>query len=172
LLLRPERLDLRLQRLLVRHELLLLVVEPLHLDVELLELLLDAGLPLECLPGEVLVPGRERLTRLLLELDDALLERAALHLEPLLRRDDVGHAALDVLQELELLLVGVVERLGRILRLVDQGRTGHQAGHEPSSLRLRVAYPAMLIERSVHPDYLSNAYLVADEPGGVAVFVD
>jgi len=30
----------------------------------------------------------------------------------------------------------------------------------------------MLIERSVHPDYLSNAYLVADEPGGVAVFVD
>jgi glyoxylase-like metal-dependent hydrolase (beta-lactamase superfamily II) len=30
----------------------------------------------------------------------------------------------------------------------------------------------VLIERSMHPDRLSNAYLVADEPGGTAVFVD
>ncbi len=30
----------------------------------------------------------------------------------------------------------------------------------------------MLIERSLHPDWLSNAYLVADGPGGTAVFVD
>src|SRR6184192_2848661 len=30
----------------------------------------------------------------------------------------------------------------------------------------------MLIERSMHPSWLSNAYLVADEPGGAAVFVD
>lgn len=30
----------------------------------------------------------------------------------------------------------------------------------------------MLIERSMHPQWLSNAYLLADEPGGVAVFVD
>jgi glyoxylase-like metal-dependent hydrolase (beta-lactamase superfamily II) len=30
----------------------------------------------------------------------------------------------------------------------------------------------MLIERSMHPGWLSNAYLVADEPGGAAVFVD
>ena len=30
----------------------------------------------------------------------------------------------------------------------------------------------MLIERSMHPRWLSNAYLVADEPGGTAVFVD
>jgi hydroxyacylglutathione hydrolase len=30
----------------------------------------------------------------------------------------------------------------------------------------------VLIERSMHPGYLSNAYLVADEPGGTAVFVD
>src|SRR5919204_2205447 len=30
----------------------------------------------------------------------------------------------------------------------------------------------MLVERSMHPDWLSNAYLVADEPGGRAVFVD
>jgi hydroxyacylglutathione hydrolase len=30
----------------------------------------------------------------------------------------------------------------------------------------------MLIETSMHPEYLSNAYLVADEEGGKAVFVD
>jgi hydroxyacylglutathione hydrolase len=30
----------------------------------------------------------------------------------------------------------------------------------------------VLVERSLHPDWLSNAYLVADEEGGVAVFVD
>ncbi|HEX9380312.1 MAG TPA: MBL fold metallo-hydrolase [Gaiellaceae bacterium] len=30
----------------------------------------------------------------------------------------------------------------------------------------------MLVERSMHPDWLSNAYLVADEEGGSAVFVD
>ena len=30
----------------------------------------------------------------------------------------------------------------------------------------------MLVERSLHPSWLSNAYLVGDEPGGAAVFVD
>jgi glyoxylase-like metal-dependent hydrolase (beta-lactamase superfamily II) len=30
----------------------------------------------------------------------------------------------------------------------------------------------MLVERSMHPSWLSNAYVVADEPGGAAVFVD
>jgi hydroxyacylglutathione hydrolase len=30
----------------------------------------------------------------------------------------------------------------------------------------------VLIERSMHPQWLSNAYLVAAEPGGTAVFVD
>jgi hydroxyacylglutathione hydrolase len=30
----------------------------------------------------------------------------------------------------------------------------------------------MLIERSMHPRWLSNAFVVGDEPGGVAVFVD
>ncbi len=31
---------------------------------------------------------------------------------------------------------------------------------------------AVLVERSMHPNYLSNAYVVADEEGGTAVFVD
>jgi glyoxylase-like metal-dependent hydrolase (beta-lactamase superfamily II) len=30
----------------------------------------------------------------------------------------------------------------------------------------------MLIERAMHPGWLSNTYVVADEPGGTAVFVD
>src|ERR671936_61520 len=30
----------------------------------------------------------------------------------------------------------------------------------------------MLVERSMHPEWLSNAYVVADRPGGAAVFVD
>jgi hydroxyacylglutathione hydrolase len=30
----------------------------------------------------------------------------------------------------------------------------------------------VVVERSMHPSWLSNAYLVADEPGGAAVFVD
>jgi hydroxyacylglutathione hydrolase len=30
----------------------------------------------------------------------------------------------------------------------------------------------VLIERSMHPGWLSNAYLVAEDPGGTAVFVD
>jgi hydroxyacylglutathione hydrolase len=30
----------------------------------------------------------------------------------------------------------------------------------------------VLVERSLNPDYLSNAYLVADEEGGVALYVD
>jgi hydroxyacylglutathione hydrolase len=30
----------------------------------------------------------------------------------------------------------------------------------------------VLVERSLHPDYLSNAYLLADEEGGKAVYVD
>ena len=30
----------------------------------------------------------------------------------------------------------------------------------------------MIVERSMHPSWLSNAFVVADEPGGTAVFVD
>ncbi|MBA2637691.1 MAG: MBL fold metallo-hydrolase [Solirubrobacterales bacterium] len=30
----------------------------------------------------------------------------------------------------------------------------------------------MIIERSMHPDWLSNSYLVADEPGGAGVLID
>ena len=103
-------------------ELLLLVLELLHLRVELLQLLLRGGLPLERLPGEVLAVRGDRLACLRLELDDVLLERLCLELEPLLRGDDVGDAALHVLELLEHLLVRVVERLGRVLGPVEELR--------------------------------------------------
>ena len=88
--------------------------------VEPLKLLLDARLALERLPREILAPGRDRIARLRLELDDALLELVLLKLEPFLRGHDVGDPALDVLQQLELPLVGVVQRLLGFLRAVEQ----------------------------------------------------
>ena len=30
----------------------------------------------------------------------------------------------------------------------------------------------MIVERSMHPSWLSNAFVLADEPGGTAIFVD
>ena len=42
-----------------------------------------------------------------------------------------------------------------------------QAGRTPP-----VGSAAMIVERSMHPGWLSNAFLLADEPGGTAVFVD
>jgi len=141
-LLRAELLHPRGELLLGGDELLLLLLERLHLPVEVLELLLDAGFPLERLTGEILPARRQRLTRLAVELDQVLLQLLRLELQPLLGRDDVGDAPLDVLQALQLALVGVVERFARILgspqerrefRLDDHGSSGHQAGHSSSS---------------------------------------
>src|SRR5215211_7283739 len=36
----------------------------------------------------------------------------------------------------------------------------------------RLACPAMIVERSMHPDWLSNTYLVAAGPGRKGFFVD
>ena len=106
-----------------------------------------------------------------------------LELEPLLRGDDVGDAALDVLELLELLLVRVVERLGRVLGPVEQLRE-LRLDDRRRSRAIRPAIPFLLVAGvpvSLPPcwssgacirDWLSNAYLVADEEGGTAVFVD
>src|SRR2546430_14795975 len=40
--------------------------------------------------------------------------------------------------------------------------------HRAAHVRLQ----GVIVERSMHPDWLSNAYLVADEPGGSAVIID
>jgi glyoxylase-like metal-dependent hydrolase (beta-lactamase superfamily II) len=101
-------------------------------------------------------------------------------LEALLGSYDVGDAALHVLEQLELLLVRVVERLCGILGAVEKLRelrldhgcgSGHQA-HRSSSSGCGTTLPTMVVRRSMHPGWLSNAYLVYDEPGGTAVFVD
>jgi len=57
-----------------------------------------------------------------LELHNALLQLRLLHLQAFLRGDDVGDAALDVLQQLALALVRVVQRLARVLRVIEQLR--------------------------------------------------
>src|SRR5439155_25150381 len=93
---------------------------PLHRRVATLELLLDPGRPLEGLAGEVLAIGSDGLARLRVERDDILFELRGLELEALLGGADVRDSALDVLQRLELLLVGIVECLVRILCAIEQ----------------------------------------------------
>src|SRR4051794_21889671 len=120
LLLGAEGLDLGAQLLLVRDQLLLLVLELGDLRVERVHLGLRDVLALERHPRQILATLRERLARLRVELDDALLELVLLHLKALLGRDHVRDALLHVLKQLYLLLVAVVERLGGVLRAVEK----------------------------------------------------
>src|SRR5438874_1444763 len=56
-----------------------------------------------------------------------------------------------------------------------QSRPAPRAGREGEALSSTARFSSlrrMLVERSMHPGYLSNAYLVADEEGGTAVYVD
>ena len=69
--------------------------------------------------GEVLAVLGEGLARLVLQLVGRLLELLGLELDALAGRGDVGDAPLYLLQLLELLLVGEVERLAGILDLVE-----------------------------------------------------
>ncbi len=78
----------------------------------------QAGAAGQRLAGEVLAAAGERGLGLLLELGALLLELGDLQLETLAAGGHVGHAAAHLLQQLELLLVGVVQRLARVLRLV------------------------------------------------------
>ena len=147
LLLGAEGLDLRAQLLLGLGQLGLLLLELGDLLVERLQLGLGHVLALERDAREVLVAGRKRLTGLRVELDDGLLELLGLHLQALLRGDDVRDALLDVLQRFQLLLIAVVERLARVFRPVEQPRDlglddgGHASahtGHADSSIAGRV----------------------------------
>ena len=108
------------QLLLLLDQRLLLLLELGDLLVERLQLALGELLALERGAREVLLAGRERLAGLRVELDDLLLELGLLELQALLRRHDIGDALLDVLQQLHLALVGVLERLARILRAVEE----------------------------------------------------
>ena len=112
--------DLGAQLLLGVRQLLLLLFEFCDLRVERLELGLGDVLAFERRPREILVAGGERLARLRVELDDALLQRGLLHLQALLGRHHVGDALLDVLQLFDLLLVAVVQRLGGVFGSVQK----------------------------------------------------
>ena len=79
----------------------------------------DPGSPGERLGGQVLAVLRERLACLVLQLGGGLLQLLGLELDALLRGRDIGEAPLHLLQLLDLLLVGEIERLARILRLVE-----------------------------------------------------
>ena len=147
-LLRPERLDLRRERLLALDELRLLGLELLALLHDPVELALDRRLAGERLAREILAVRLQRILRLAVELVDLLLHRVVLKLEPLLGGRHVGDPALDVLELAQLLLVGVVERLGRVLgaveqprelRLDDRRRAPHQAWHVSSRMRVCTA---------------------------------
>src|SRR5207244_13524012 len=132
---------------------------------------------------QILAPLLQRRPGLAVELVGLLLHRRVLQLEALLRRRHVGDPALDVLQLAQLLLVRVVEGLPGILRAVEQlgelrladyGRASHQAWHTSFLLGRvpTVSLATVLLHRSMDSGWLSNAYVLGDEPGGVAVFVD
>jgi hypothetical protein len=87
---------------------------------QVLLLLLDAGAPGQRLARQVLASGGERLTALVLELVRLRLQLRLLQLEALARGGHVGDPAADLLQHLELALVGVVEGLARVLRPVER----------------------------------------------------
>src|ERR1035437_9699353 len=83
---------------------------------------------------EILLAGRHRLPRLTVQLPGLLAQRLLLQLQALLRGDDVRDPLLDVLQILELSLVGVIERLGRILGTIQQPRDLRlDVRHDPAS---------------------------------------
>ena len=100
--------------------LLLLLLELPDLRVERLKLGLGDVLALERGAGKLLVAGGQRLAGLRVELQHLLLELLLLQLETLLRRDDVGDPLLYVLEQLDLLLVAVLESLGRILGAIQE----------------------------------------------------
>src|SRR4029079_16248612 len=60
----------------------------------------------------------------------------------------------------------------RELSLHPQRRASHQTGHSSSSVSGASSLATVFVERSMHPDWLSNAYLIGDKEGGTAVFVD
>ena len=109
-LLVAEGLDLGRKTLLTLHELLLLSLETVHLAVQTYELLLSERLPLERGARKVLAAGSKCLAGLHLKFHDRFLKPVTLHLQPLLRGDDVRNASPDVLEQLSLALIGVIER--------------------------------------------------------------
>ena len=86
-------------------------------------------------PSQVIAALGDCLAGLGLELGLALAELVLLKFQPLLRSQDVRHAATNLLQRLQLLLIGEVQRLVGILGLVEDrvhfllNHVGHSLYH-------------------------------------------
>ena len=119
LFLGAERLDARLELLGRLDELVLLRDELVVLGLQPFELGRDRGPPGERLAGEVLAVLAEGRACLILQLVGARLELLGLELDPLAGGRDVGDAPAHLLELLELLLVGEIERLAGVLDAVE-----------------------------------------------------
>ena len=106
-----EGVDLGLQPLAGPGELLLLTLQLRVLGLQVGDLLLQAGAAGQRLAGQVLATDLEGLLGLLGQLVGLGVQLVGLQLDPLAAGRDVGDPAADLLQQLELPLVGVVEGL-------------------------------------------------------------
>ena len=90
------------------------------LGLEVGDLRGEPGLAGQGLACEVLAARADRLLGLALELGRLLLELVDLELDPLAAGGDVGDTAAYLAEELELALIAVVQRLARVLGLVER----------------------------------------------------
>src|SRR5262245_40922538 len=93
------------------------------LNLQIAELLLEAGPPRQSFPSQVLAAYLERFLSLVRELVSLSVQLIGLELNPLTAGRHVSDTATDLLQKLELALVGVIEGLPRIFKFV-QGLIG------------------------------------------------
>src|SRR5659263_467624 len=118
LLLSAEGLDLGLQPLDRNGQLLLLGLQLLILRLQVGLLSLQPAAAGQCLAGQVLTIGGEGRAALLFQLVGVGLQLVHLQFQPLAGGGHVGHSPSGLLQQLQLLLIGVVERLPRVLGAV------------------------------------------------------
>lgn len=137
-LLRTEGVDLGLETLGRKGELLLLALEGLVLRLQVGDLLLERGTAGQGLAGQVLTAEREGLAALVLQLGGLALELVELQLQTLAGGRHVGDAPAYLLEQLQLLLVRVIEGLARVLgpvkglvrlRAEDHPHTLHDTAH-------------------------------------------
>ena len=100
-------------------ELLFLRLEPGQLLLQIRDLLMQATLARQGFACEIFATTGERGTSLTVELGLLLCQVLDLDLQTLATGGDVGHTAPHLLQKFQLLLIGVVQRLTRILRSIE-----------------------------------------------------
>ena len=126
----PERLDLGLQLLCGDGEFFFLLLQLRQLTLQVSDLLMQPATASQSLAGEILTTLRQRGSGLLFQRAFLLRQALKLQFDALAARGDVRYAPSDLLQQLQLLFIGVVEGFARIFgtveclrcfRLEDQG---------------------------------------------------